>query len=337
MNWTSVFLCLFVISTAFGEEAPEKNEIPPHISKALRAPEKVILFSLEPWEQPTEKDPALHRFKVLGSTELDAKQTVVAIQEFETAVGGWDGAMAMCFDPRQAIQVTSQKRVYDLLICYECQQLYIYENNSSVAQLGVAGSPKILKELLTKSGIPLSQTEDTEEEKAAEREKTKIARNRWEDGMPKSIKPIWDWEEARNNPMYENPDFKKSLERDYPEKRERILVLFSWFGSGEGPWTGYGTYESVAENLLLQFDSADLVSAASEGNLDEKQTEGAARLFAGWEFSRDRPEDQKKLPATLSKKLLDHTLKSPDEDKQSRAKRAFSSTAGNGDETPPSR
>ena len=105
--------------------------------------------------------------------------------------------------------------------------------------------------------------------------------------------------------------------------RKRALALYAWFGSGEGPWSGFPSYEEVAEELLFDIPTAELVAAAQADDLTEVQLEGAARFFGGWSFSQRRLEDRRTLPPALKRKLLDHTLKSTDEDKLARARKAF--------------
>lgn len=145
--------------------------------------------------------------------------------------------------------------------------------------------------------------------------------------MPESIKPLWNWEKVRNEAIPEGvPLYRAALAKEFPATADRIKALFGWFGSGEGPWTGFGSYETIPEALLLDFGSPDLVAAAQTENLTEAQSEGAARLFSGWSFSRDRADDLKTLPVDLKKKLLNHVLKTSDKDKLARAKQAFSSS-----------
>jgi hypothetical protein len=98
--------------------------------------------------------------------------------------------------------------------------------------------------------------------------------------------------------------------------------LYAWFGSGQGPWSGFPSYETVAERLLLDFQTETLIAAA-EAARTAQQLEGAARLFAGWEFSQHRQEDLARLRPDLKQRLLAHSLESTDEDKRSRARHAF--------------
>jgi hypothetical protein len=137
----------------------KSNKLPDDVTQALRAQDKVVLYSLEPCGAITARDEKLHDFKILGHTELAPKQAVIATGEFETAVSGWDGSLAYCFDPRHAIRVTSGNHTYDLLLCYRCHQLYLYKDDKFVVGLGATGSPKILNELLRAARVPLSASD----------------------------------------------------------------------------------------------------------------------------------------------------------------------------------
>jgi len=39
--------------------------------------------------------------------------------------------------------------------------------------------------------------------------------------------------------------------KQFPDEQTRILALYAWLGSGEGPLSGFPSYEMVAEELLL--------------------------------------------------------------------------------------
>jgi hypothetical protein len=111
--------------------------------------------------------------------------------------------------------------------------------------------------------------------------------------------------------------------------------LLNWFGSGEGPWSGFPSYESTAEELLLLHKTDAILQAIRNTKLTEEQVEGTARLFGGWDFSKQRPNDLSLLPQDLKKRLLEHSLKSGDEDKKDRATRAFGERKTKEDSTKP--
>ena len=151
---------LLVASLTIAEPArpAQENKLPAEAEQALRAPGKVTLYSLEPYPPPVPRDKTLHGRKVLGQTELDGERRATAIAEFKSAVSHWDGMIALCFNPRHAIRVTANGHTYDFLLCYECHQLYIYRDDKLLKELGAAGSPKVLNELLSTAKVPLSES-----------------------------------------------------------------------------------------------------------------------------------------------------------------------------------
>src|SRR5262245_55003523 len=82
------------------------------------------------------------------------------------------------------------------------------------------------------------------------------------------------------------------LQSTAPDPSQAALdahVLFGWFGSGQGPWSGFPMYEQVAEQLLLDFPTDALVEALTQHQITPTQLEGAARYFAGWGFRKHKP------------------------------------------------
>jgi hypothetical protein len=311
---------MLVAVSALSSEARWKNPIPPSAARALSTPADVILYSLEPAAEFDASESQLHNFKILGQAGLDQKQTATAIAEFKKAISNWDGIVAACFDPRHAIRLAANGHIYDFVLCYECHQLYVYEDDKLLKGMGATGSPDILNGLLTSLSLPLAKTASPEEI-AAERDRTEKTHDRWLAATPKSLRQFW--KKTRDD---FNPDlkpFRKALAGEFPDTRQRILALFHWFGSGDGPWSGFPIYEDIPERLLLEFKTAELIAAAEEPQLSDTQLEGAARCLAAWDFSKTRPHDLRIVPPALKKRLLEHSLKTTDTDKQERAKSAF--------------
>ncbi|MHC4342754.1 MAG: hypothetical protein ACYSX0_21385, partial [Planctomycetota bacterium] len=116
---------------------------------------------------------------------------------------------------------------------------------------------------------------------------------------------------------------KRALEAAYPNRAERARALLAWFGSSTSPWSEYPLYESFAEELLMDLPIGDLLRALEAPDLTGAHREGAARLFAGREFTSKRPKDAARLPESLKRRLLEHCLQSADSDKHARARAAF--------------
>jgi len=151
--------------------------------------------------------------------------------------------------------------------------------------------------------------------------KSAVDEQRWVNAIPSSLKPFWP--EARR--QYNPPNFPDltplaaALQRQYPDRNNRIRALMAWYGSGAGPWSGFPGYEEIAEKLLRQYPTVDLIKAIENRNLEDRELEGAARILGGWTPFPDHAP----IPEQLRRTLLEHCLKSTDEDKLDRAKKAF--------------
>jgi len=159
--------------------------------------------------------------------------------------------------------------------------------------------------------------------KQMQAESTKAAEDesRWLETMPSSLKPLWSDALKHYGPP-EYPDLKPlnlALEKEYPDRDNRILALMAWYGSGAGPWSGFPGYEEIAEKLLRQYPTSVLIKVAEGKDLTDQELEGAARILGGW----TPVPDPTPIPADLRRSLLEHCLKSADRDKVERAQRAF--------------
>jgi hypothetical protein len=109
-------------------------------------------------------------------------------------------------------------------------------------------------------------------------------RQKWIEAAPPEVRPFLEKIAPEGLP----PTHEKSacepamraLEAAYPAAKDRIARLFAWYGSGAGPWSGYPSYEHVADLLLTQHDFADVINTVAAG-LDGPEAEtGAARFVA---------------------------------------------------------
>ena len=123
--------------------------------------------------------------------------------------------------------------------------------------------------------------------------------------------------------QWDTPKYLQALQSAYPDGAQLALVLFAWFGSGNGPWSGYPSYEDLPLQLLLELPTAQLVAALSSTALSKEQLEGGARYFSSWYFCTQKSGDMALIPAELKAQLLAHSLDSSDTDRILRAKNAF--------------
>ena len=145
---------------------------------------------------------------------------------------------------------------------------------------------------------------------------------RWTSATPKGLQPVWEGSLGQFGNVDTMP-LRDALNKSIPEKEEQIRALLTWFGSGAGPWSGFPSYESATEELLLDYKVAEIVDALDISKLTPEQTEGAARLFGGWSFSQKHRKGIKSVPRDLKKALWNHVKHTKDKDKLGRAKFAF--------------
>ena len=147
--------------------------------------------------------------------------------------------------------------------------------------------------------------------------------DRWLAAMPSALIPVWSGALGQFGSVDIVP-LRTVLEGGLPDESKRILALLEWFGSGAGPWSGFPSYEVAAEELLLGYSTARIIQAVESTRPSSAQLEGAARLFAGWSFGKQRPQGLKELPDALRKILWHHVKDTRDKDKLDRVTRAFS-------------
>lgn len=153
--------------------------------------------------------------------------------------------------------------------------------------------------------------------------KNKKDKERWLEAMPQSLKKLWDKDIAMFGVGEDISEYMQLLNQNIPNKEKRILALLHWFGSGEGHWSGYHAYETVVENMLLEYRIEDITALTKKENLSITQMEGVARLFGGWHFSKKYPKGLEKVSTELKIKLWNHVKSTDDKDKLGRAERAF--------------
>jgi hypothetical protein len=315
-----MFASILVVLAAV---APAANTIPIDAVQALHESRTADLYSLEPWSPRGSRGPILYRFQILGKKRIDGAAYRAAAAEVVAAVGRWDNRMAACFDPRHALRVTSRGHQFEFLLCYACHQMAVYRDGKRIGMLGIAGSSKPMNALLTAAKLPVSKSYDEDAELARAKQSEDDYR-RWREATPNSVRNIG----LGDLPIVGDDVIARmaaALAEEQPQINERLLVLLGWFGSGAGPWSGFPAYEEVPEKLLLQYSTEDLLGALGSAELSKAQLEGAARLFAGWNFGQQRPTDRNKIPKALVGRLLAQALSSADKDKRDRWMHAFGS------------
>ncbi|MBL8803929.1 MAG: hypothetical protein JNN27_18135 [Planctomycetes bacterium] len=93
---------------------------------------RVELYALRP--EPARLAPAgdrtreFHGYEVLGEAALtDPALATQLARLISRGVAENDGSAALCFNPRHGVRVVRDGHTLDLVICYECMQIYVYD------------------------------------------------------------------------------------------------------------------------------------------------------------------------------------------------------------------
>jgi hypothetical protein len=102
------------------------NKLPDKARAILAKADQVELYSLDPVNPVKKGEKGFHDWKVLGKTALkrDARKRVLAA--LEKGIAESKGEAAKCFQPRHGIRATDKGKTVDLVICFECLQVYVY-------------------------------------------------------------------------------------------------------------------------------------------------------------------------------------------------------------------
>lgn len=139
-----------------GEEE-RKNTLPEKVAEVLAKAETWELISLDPRFKENGK---LHGFDELGRTtvkDAETRKTLRAALEKGLAE---ESQPSKCFDPRHAIRATFDGRTVEVLICFSCHHVYIYEPGkaNAIARLTTSASPQAaFDQVLKDAKVPLPE------------------------------------------------------------------------------------------------------------------------------------------------------------------------------------
>ena len=130
--------------------------IPTVAANAMRNAETFELLSLDPEIRPDDAD--FHRFKVLGRTVVTEAATRKRLYRALQSGARWNLPLqALCFIPRHGIRATAGGATVDLVICFECSQVRVWQGENDVTTFIVGQSPeRVFEEVLRDAGVPLA-------------------------------------------------------------------------------------------------------------------------------------------------------------------------------------
>lgn len=146
---------------------PFNRSLPAPVAAAFDKPDEVVLYSLEPAAakaagSTTPPDPTketFHGHAVLGKTMIaDTTVRRKLFTAFRRGVSDHDGSIAACFIPHHGLSIRSGTRTVDLVICFKCAQVQVFDNGKPTDTVLISTSPReTFNEVLRGAGVPLSE------------------------------------------------------------------------------------------------------------------------------------------------------------------------------------
>jgi len=171
--WTAVFVslllaaCRKVVTTHPNPEELRKERFGEH-GEFLQNADRIQIYSIAstgpsqyPKEPPTKHE--IHGFKIYGMTEIDDQSEINSVwSDVHHRIESTHAtSYTYCFWPRHAIRAFRREDSRDYLICFECNQLYVFIDQSSAEheRIGLESAAGILKlnELLDQAKVPREQ------------------------------------------------------------------------------------------------------------------------------------------------------------------------------------
>jgi hypothetical protein len=138
------------------EDAP--NRLPDGVRDVLANADRFELLSLDPGNGTTREPGHFWGWPVLGSATIEAPDMrAEVLAALEQGIAENEGLVAACFMPRHGIRAARGGAAVDLLVCFECLQVYVYSDGKWVGTVLVMDSPEpVFDRILSRAGVPLA-------------------------------------------------------------------------------------------------------------------------------------------------------------------------------------
>ncbi|CAN5555649.1 hypothetical protein BH09PLA1_BH09PLA1_18910 [soil metagenome] len=133
ISWLIVIATLLVVAALFLQGMPA---VALH---ALRNSDRFELFVLD----PRASDGGFHGHAILGQTLITDRSVQLRLTDALQSGARWNnGSRYLCFNPRHGIRVTRGGQVIDMLICFECRQVYVFRGETRISVCTVSEAPQ---------------------------------------------------------------------------------------------------------------------------------------------------------------------------------------------------
>lgn len=138
------------------------NVIPAEVKQVLENADRFVLLSLSPtpifFAEASGFPPEsiFHHQRILGQTEINTPAFRAELLEaLYEGIADSDGQTKDCFIPRHGIRATAGDRTVDLVLCFECLSVHIYNPDVRYART-TRSAQKMFDEALKRANLPLA-------------------------------------------------------------------------------------------------------------------------------------------------------------------------------------
>jgi hypothetical protein len=141
--------------------ADRDNKLPDDAKAILEGADTFEVYSLDPKRSVEKPKDHFHGWKVLGKTALkDRKERAKLLGALQKGIKESDGSAALCFNPRHGIRAVKGDKSVDLVICYECLSMQVWQGDKAGSVLTTRSPEKAFNRLLAAAKVPLPTQRD---------------------------------------------------------------------------------------------------------------------------------------------------------------------------------
>jgi hypothetical protein len=131
---------------------------------ALEQSRQLTVLSIKPSRSFGYAKNAFHDHEVLGKTTVTGAAKMALLASLYNGLeprprnGGLKYIGIGCFMPRHGIRAVHKGRTFDLLICFSCMKVQVYQGNKQINQKFISHEPQpSFNHVLTQANVPLSR------------------------------------------------------------------------------------------------------------------------------------------------------------------------------------
>lgn len=138
---------------------PTIQGLPAELAEVLKDAEEWTIYALQPeMEGPVED--GFHGHAIRGQAMIDSRSDRAQLSHaLAQGIAGNQDMMAHCFLPRHGIRAASGDRVCDLVICFECLQINVYDGGEERAAqvLTTSGPQRVFDRIYRGEGLSIAK------------------------------------------------------------------------------------------------------------------------------------------------------------------------------------